>query len=358
MRQSLLTGLLAGGLLTCAPGGGQNMPYEDGRPHATQRMDAEDHGVVLRHGDGPRQCDTLGARDVWVYESEGAYYMHYDAAGPQGWLCALATSQDLLHWVKKGTVLELGAPGEEDSKSASYGVTYFDGQTWHMFYMGTPHTSPPPDRVPAFPYLTMKARGASAAGPWTKQRDVVPFRPQPGTYYSATASPGHVVKHQREYLQFFSASTFDPGTRRTKRTLGIARTRNLDGAWTIDPQPILPLEEQIENTSLYYEPANKTWFLFTNHIGIRKGYEYTDAIWVYWTRNLNRWRTRDKAIVLDASNCKWSPNIIGLPSVVKYGDRLAIFYDGQATGEMSHMRRDVGVAFLKLPLKAPALRRR
>ena len=59
MQQSLLIGLVAVGLLTCAPGWGQGMPYEDGRPHATQRMDAEDHGVVLRHGDGPRQCDTL-----------------------------------------------------------------------------------------------------------------------------------------------------------------------------------------------------------------------------------------------------------------------------------------------------------
>jgi predicted GH43/DUF377 family glycosyl hydrolase len=357
IRRSFLTGLVASGLLTCASGGGQGVPYEDGRPHATRRMDAQDHGVVLRHGDGPRQCDTLGARDVWVYESEGAYYMHYDAAGPEGWLCALATSKDLLHWMKKGAVLALGATGEEDSKSASYGVTYLDGKTWHMFYMGTPNTSRPPDRVPAFPYLTMKARGESAGGPWTKQRDVVPFRPQPGTYYSATASPGHVVKHKGEYLQFFSASTFDPGTRRVKRTLGIARTRNLDGAWAIDPQPILPLEEQIENTSLYYEPANQTWFLFTNHIGMRKGYEYTDAIWAYWTKNLNRWRAQDKAIVLDSSNCKWSRNIIGLPSVVKYGDRLAIFYDGQASDEMSHMRRDVGLAFLKLPLKAPAFRR-
>jgi len=343
-------------LLCCAAGWCQSLPYEDGRPRAALRMDAEDYGVVLKHGDGPRQCDTLGARDVWVYESEGTYYMHYDAAGPEGWLCALATSKDLIHWEKKGPVLELGAAGEDDSKSASYGVTYFDGNTWHMFYLGTPHTSPPPDRVPAFPYLTMKARGESAAGPWVKQRDVVPFRPKPGTYYSVTASPGHVIKHKGQYLQFFSASIVDPGTRRIKRTLGIARTRNLDGTWTIDRRPILPLEEQIETTSLYYESANKTWFLFTNHVGLRKKYEYTDAVWVYWTSNLNRWRARDKAIVLDSSNCKWSQNIIGLPSVVKCGDRLAIFYDGQAGDEVSHMRRDVGVAFLKLPLSVPRAR--
>ena len=40
------------------------------------------------HGDGPSQCDIHGARDVSVYESGGTYFMHYDAAGPKGWLAA------------------------------------------------------------------------------------------------------------------------------------------------------------------------------------------------------------------------------------------------------------------------------
>ena len=136
--------------------------YRDGRPAAKYRLDAEDHGVVLRHGDGPDQCDIHGARDVWVYEADGTYYMHYDAAGPKGWLAALATSKDLIHWQKKGPVLELGKAGENDSASASYGTTFYDGRTWHMFYLGTPHTSPAPDLVPAFPYLTMKARSDGA----------------------------------------------------------------------------------------------------------------------------------------------------------------------------------------------------
>ena len=92
--------------------------YSDGRPSATLRMDAKDHGIVLRHGDGPDRCDTLGARDVWVYEDNGTYYMHYDAAGPKGWLCSLATSKDLLTWEKKGPILDLGQPGEGDSKGA------------------------------------------------------------------------------------------------------------------------------------------------------------------------------------------------------------------------------------------------
>ena len=31
--------------------------YSDGRPAATLRMDAKDHGIVLRYGDGPDKCD-------------------------------------------------------------------------------------------------------------------------------------------------------------------------------------------------------------------------------------------------------------------------------------------------------------
>ncbi|MGH7962228.1 MAG: hypothetical protein ACRERD_10455 [Candidatus Binatia bacterium] len=328
--------------------------YEDGRPRATLRLAASDYGVVLRHGDGPDQCDLYGARDVWVYEAHGIYYLHYDAAGPTGWLCALATSNDLIRWKKKGPVLTLGNPGEEDAASASYCVTYSDGAPWHLFYLGTPHATPPPERIPAFPYLTMKAKSSSPAGPWQKQKTVTPFRPKPGTYYSATASPGQVIKHQGEFLQFFSASIIEPGDKnQIKRTIGIARTRDLDGPWTIDPTPIVPLDEQIENASLYYEKANQTWFLFTNHVGIKQGIEYTDAVWAYWSEDVQQWNPEQKAVVLDATNCTWSKGVIGLPSVVKVKERLALFYDGLQGDGLGHMKRDIGLAFLDLPLRPP-----
>ena len=359
-RQLLASGaaVAAGGVLGRAlPASAQGLPaacppgwlasYPDGRPVATLRMDAADHGVVLRHGD---PWDVYGARDVWVYEDGGTLYMHYDAAGPTGWLAALATSRDGITWTKHGTVLELGPPGADDSGSASYGVTYRDGDDWHMYYLGTPNTSPPPDRIPAFPYLTLKARGDGPAGPWHKQPEVVPFRPVPGTYCHTTASPGHVIPVGDGFLQFFSASTDQGGP--TMRTIGIARTGDLDGAWTLDPEPIVPLAEQIENSSLYYEPANRTWFLFTNHIGLEP-FEFTDAIWVYWTKDLDHWNPDDKAVVLDRTNCAWSQRVIGLPSVLPVGDRLAVFYDGVAGTSTSHMGRDVGLAWLDLPLRPP-----
>lgn len=38
--------------LLCAAG-----KYEDGRPEASFRLEAEDYGVVMRHGGGPGDCD-------------------------------------------------------------------------------------------------------------------------------------------------------------------------------------------------------------------------------------------------------------------------------------------------------------
>jgi len=114
----------------------------------------------------------------------------------------------------------------------------------------------------------------------------------------------------------------------------------------------------VENSSLYHEPTSRTWWLFTNHVGLRDGLEYTDAIWVYWTTDLNHWSPKHKAVVLDARNCRWSRHIIGLPSVVQVGRRLAIFYDGSGSEQMPpgvkcHMQRDVGLAWLDLPLASP-----
>jgi predicted GH43/DUF377 family glycosyl hydrolase len=329
--------------------------YPDRRPSARYQLKAEDHGVVFKHGNGPGGCDALGARDVWIWEDAGTYYMHYDGAGTTGWLACLATSANLIDWTAHGAILSLGDKDHPDCASASYGVTYDDKGKWHMFYLGTPHTSPAPDLVPAFPYLTMKAEAQSPVGPWHKRYDITPFRPEPGTYYAATASPGFIVPRKDGYMMFYSASTDKP----ILRTLGIARTKNLDTPWSIDRKPILPPAEQVENTSLYYQASNSTWFLFTNHVGLRDGLEYTDAVWVYWTKDLAQWNPNNKAVVLDGQTCSWSKEIIGLPSVVRVGNKLALFYDGYAgrgipPGASSHMNRDVGLAWIDLPIIVPS----
>lgn len=281
------------------------------------------------------------------------YYLFYDGAGNDGWKACLATSNDLITWTKKGPILELGKPGTNDAKCVASPWVIKHKGVWHMFYLGTPNTGPAPDRIPIFPYLTLKAESRSLKGPWVKRYDITPFSARPGTYYAETASPGYIIRSKDEFLQFFSAAFFDSaGT--IKRTLSIARTRDLKGAWTVDDKPLVPPSEQIENSSLYYEEENKTWFLFTNHIGIDSaGHEYTDAIWVYWSKDLNHWRSSDKAIVLDGTNCTWAKGAIGMPSVIKKGNRLALFYDGFEGYSIGHMQRNIGLAWIDLPLKIP-----
>jgi len=105
-------------------------------------------------------------------------------------------------------------------------------------------------------------------------------------------------------------------------------------------------------SSLYFEPSNKTWFVFTNHIGLDRE-EYTDAVWVYWSKDLNKWDPANKAVVLDGKNCTWSKKCIGMPSVIKVGNRLAMFYDAPGGTSTSHMKRDLGLAWLELPLSPP-----
>jgi hypothetical protein len=42
-----------------------------------------------------------------------------------------------------------------------------------------------------------------------------------------------------------------------------------------------------------------------------------------------------------------------MPSVIVVGNRLAVFYDAPAGSSTSHMGRDIGLAWLELPLSPP-----
>lgn len=37
--------------------------------------------MILKHGDGPGQCDYLGAREALIFEEKGVYHLFYDAPG-------------------------------------------------------------------------------------------------------------------------------------------------------------------------------------------------------------------------------------------------------------------------------------
>jgi predicted GH43/DUF377 family glycosyl hydrolase len=332
------------------------MTYQDGRPFAKIRIEADDEGIVLRHG--TLDEDGYGIREPLVFFHEGTYFLHYDASDQtHGWSCYLATSVDLINWTKVGRILSPATkPGElnyeYDRSGAVYNYPYYEDGVWHGFYIGSNFAYRNRHDVPEFPYLTLKTSASSPYGPWKKE-PIIPFTIKPGTYYETTASSGQVVKVGKQYLQFFSASVDYPHLKQIKRTISIARTNDLYGTWQIDAQPILPPEEQIENSALYYQAETETWFLFTNHVGILEGNELTDAVWMYWTQDIERWNAEDKAIIIDGKNCTWSKKIIGAPSVIEVNGKLHIFYDGIEDDRVSHYHRHIGKCSLALPIQIP-----
>lgn len=332
------------------------------RSRAERRLPVHDVGRVFEHGLGPDGCDRLGAREAVVFEEDGLYHLFYDGAGPRGWLACLATSRDLIEWERHGPVLDFGESGSGDEATATAPWVVKEDGWWHMFYLGSPNATGAPDFVPSFPYMTFKARARRLAGPWEKQYDVRPFVPGAAPWCELTASPGYVIRHGGEFLQFISGSAalpaFDghdavtlPGGS-IQRTIGIARTRDLDATWAVDPGPALPLEEQIENSSLHYDPDSGFWFLFTNHIGCDTDadgrlFDFTDAVWVYWSEDPNRWNPENKAVALDGATCTWAHRNIGMPAVIPVGDRLAMLYDAVPGDRIDHMRRDIGLAWIE-----------
>lgn len=309
------------------------------------RLDAKDAGVILRHGDGPNQCDINGAREPTLIFEDGKYYLFYDGGGPKGWLACLATSTDMKTWTKHGPVLDFGAPGEPDAGGALSPWFIKEGDTWHMYYVTAMTTGGPPGFVAGAPYNSGHARSKSLMGPWVKTKGYVPIKPKPegAGYPQFMAYPGHIVKKEDgEYLMFFGS----PGA------IGIARSRDLLGEWVPDPAPFVDKHFDLENSSVYYEPENKTWFLFANHIRAIDPM-FTDAIWVFWTKDLEKWESENRAIALDGVNCTWSKRCIGMATVTRIGNRLAMVYDAAGGDSTSHLGRDIGLAWYDLPLQPP-----
>ncbi len=342
-----------------------------------------DKGIILspdKEGEEMYAWDGGGMREAILSEADGKYYLSYDGAMPGArpdsyWNACQAVSTDLVHWKKLGTNMlssalthpESNEKVYKDFRSASSPWSFFDGKKWYHYYVGADHCSE--NGVPAFEYSTMLAVSDEITGKWDKACDeegcskhvCLTMGPE-GSWNDVTTSPGQVVEnpkwasdpeHEKHYLMFYSGSCSGV----TKRSLGIARTNDLgisddydkkDGTfWEKDPKPILPPEDDIENTSLFYEEESGLYWLFTNHI---YNNEYTNSVWVYWTKDLEHWNAEDKAVVVDKTVSTWAKGAIGMPTVVRRGDTLEVLYDGVKGEGTGHLERHIGLAEIKLPV--------
>lgn len=344
----------------------------------------KEKGIVLspdKDGEKMYRWDGGGIREAILTCTEGEYYLSYDGAMPGAteesyWNACQARSTDLIHWEKLGPNLMASAlthpEGSEeiykDFRSASSPWSFQENGMWYHYYVGADHCSK--EGVPAFLYSTMLATSETMTGQWDKHCDLPGNEKHvcfpaglAGCWDDATVSPGQVMVNPRwkedpvrekKYLMFYSGSCSGV----CKRSIGIARTDDLTASddfdrqegnfWQKDPEPILPPEDDIENTSIYYEEESGLYWLFTNHI---YNNEYTNSVWVYWTDDVEHWDPQNKAIVIDASVSSWAHGAIGMPTVVKKDDHtLVLLYDAVPGDGTGHLNRHIGLAEICLPL--------
>ena len=341
----------------------------------------QDHGIVLRPdrpGEPFYAIDGGGVREAILNKVEDTYYLFYNGARPGAapdsyWTACLAKSRDLLRWEKLGQALEAGVvenPRSQslDTKTASSPWVFYADGKWYMYYVGADHCSP--EGVPACPYYTLLATAEQITGPWHKanrepgKEKHVCFMTRPDSWMDFTASPGHVMENPHwkgpgdaendRYLMFFSGACRPP----MARSLGIASTNDLSctddcdsprpNHWRLREEPILSPKIDIENSSIYYEEENGTYFLFTNHI---KDNRYTDAVYVYCSKDPCRWDAECCKILVDASVSTWAHGAIGLATVTKAdAHTLAVVYDGVEGDGQGHLDRKIGYGTLPLPL--------
>ena len=344
-----------------------------------------DKGIVLQPdapGEAWHPLDGGGIREAILTPADGGWYLNYDGAAPGArpdsyWNACQAFSTDLTHWEKLGANLLSGAlvhpDGSEDIykdfRSASSPWSIFADGKWYHYYVGADHTSP--DGTPAFLYSTLLATSETMRGAWHKDCDEPGHEKHvcfpagmPGSWDDCTVSPGVVLENPRwradparekRWMMLYSGCC----SGYTRRGLGIARTDDLAAAddfnkqtgdfWQKDPLPVLPPEDDIENTSVFYEASSGLYWLFTNHIYDNA---YTNSVWVYWSRDPNCWDAENKAVAVDASVSSWAKGAIGMPSVVqKDADTLTLLYDAVPGSGTGHLGRSIGAVEIALPLR-------
>jgi hypothetical protein len=86
-------------------------------------------------------------------------------------------------------------------------------------------------------------------------QDALSLKPKEGSYHQDVVIPSQIVKNGGEYLLFFRVRKITVAT--SAQSVSQER-KDLQGEWSIATEPALPVDEQIENSSLFYQSLTKT----------------------------------------------------------------------------------------------------
>lgn len=142
-----------------------------------------------------------------------------------GWQIGHATSSDGLSWSKDAAnpVVAVGAPGEWDEVSLSKPAVLFDGEQFHMWYVGGNSS------LAAAGYAT-----SSDGSAWTKYGDNPVMRPDsPESWEGASVAPHTVIQRNGSYQMWYYGGP-------PQRPFQIGYAESSDGiSWSKNPGPVI-----------------------------------------------------------------------------------------------------------------------
>jgi len=253
-----------------------------------------------------------------------------------------------VEWTWDQVVVPPGDPGTWDSGRHNPGDVVFDGTTYHMYLMGGPGFTPIEDSW-SVGHWTSDA----VTGPWVPDDDHNPVLvPEPGQWDGYSVGGAVLYDGAMFHIWYASAAAhLDP--------CYVGHATSADGSsWTKDlaHNPLVGLGPGAPGAWDDYGTTPKT--VLVEGSSLRMWYFAFQGGYLGGTWRIGHARstdggyswTKDPDPVLEASE-PWEGNKVYSPTVVRYGDRFAMWYTGYngVTAALGYATSPDGLVWTKEP---------
>jgi predicted GH43/DUF377 family glycosyl hydrolase len=293
----------------------------------------------------PSKPILLGHTEPDVIKVDNAFYMYYRNDTTNGASINVMSSIDGLNWVELGPILTNSSSGWDSAEVIAPSV-YFDGNTYYLYYEADDASAPGKRAIGV-------ATATSPTGPFTKYsgnpvlESTLHWEGVMSSGYGIVGTP--VITRASNGIFYLFYHGFSDGA----DNIGVAYSNNPLGPWKKEPNnPILGLgpsgswdDTKVAPSSVYFDGATKVMVFYEGfngkqepiinwRIGIADGtIDSADGSIKSLTRR------GAPAINLGAPG-SWDDTTVQLPSVIRVGDELWVYYSGN-DGEAFRLGRAV-----------------
>jgi predicted GH43/DUF377 family glycosyl hydrolase len=308
---------------------------DDGATSTADTVNILVKDVAVAFVKNPSTPILLGHTEPDVIKVGDTFYMYYRNDATNGASISVMSSTDGLNWVERGTVLTKSSSGWDSAEVIAPSV-YFDGSTYYLYYEADNANTPGKRAIGV-------ATSSSPTGPFAKYSGNPVLQPtaawegHSSSVYGIVGTP--VITKGPNGIFYLFYHGFKGGADR----VGVAYSNNPLGPWNKEPNnPILDLgpsgswdDAKVAPSSVYFDGATKVMVFY-------EGFNGNQEPVINWRigiadaeidsadgRIKSLTRRGAPAINLGAEG-SWDDTTVQLPSVIRVGDELRVYYSGNS----------------------------